>query len=100
MWNSNKHVLLDIEVDGAENIKTLYPDQSLILFIDTPNPKTLVERLKRRNTESEESLQSRIKRIDYEIKKAKRIMDCSVMNINLDLAQKEALTLVEKFLNR
>ncbi len=99
IWDSNMHVLLDIDVDGAENIKKLYPHQSLILFIDSPNPNTLIKRLKKRNTESEESLQSRIKRIDYEIKKAKHIMDCSVMNINLETAQKEALILVKKFLN-
>ncbi|MCY4299606.1 MAG: guanylate kinase [Flavobacteriaceae bacterium] len=99
IWDANKHVLLDIEVDGAENIKKLYAKQSLILFIDTPHPETLIKRLKRRKTESSESLQSRIRRIDYEINKAKRIMDCSVMNIDLEKAQKEALILVENFLN-
>lgn len=100
IWKSNKHVLLDIEVDGAENIKKLYPNQSLVLFIDTPNRRELIKRLKSRKTETEDSLHNRIERINYEIEKGKRIMDFSVMNIDLAIAQREALVLVKKFLNR
>ena len=57
---SGRIVLLVIDVQGAENIKKLYPD-SVLVFILPPSIKELRARLKKRNTETKETLTVRIR---------------------------------------
>jgi guanylate kinase len=54
-----KIVILVIDVQGAEQVRKLYPE-SVHLFILPPSMKALKARLKKRNTESKESLTVRI----------------------------------------
>ncbi|MBP7185032.1 MAG: guanylate kinase, partial [Saprospiraceae bacterium] len=54
LWEAGKTVLFDIDVKGAMNIKKAYPEQSLSIFVQPPSYELLEQRLKRRNTESEE----------------------------------------------
>jgi len=56
---SGKHVVLRVDVQGAETIRDMV-DGALLIFITTRNEEELIQRLKNRNTESEESLQLRI----------------------------------------
>ncbi len=56
---SGKHVVLRVDVQGAETIRDMV-DGALLIFITTRNEKELIQRLRSRNTESEESLQLRI----------------------------------------
>ena len=58
--NSGKIVLLVIDVQGAENITKIYPD-AVLVFILPPSIKELRARLRKRNTESRESLTVRIR---------------------------------------
>ena len=52
-------VVLIIEVEGAKNVKTRYPD-SLCVFIVPPSLEALRERLKNRGTESDEEIEKRL----------------------------------------
>lgn len=61
-----KTVLLEIDVKGALSVKKLFPDAKLI-FIDVPSFEELVNRLKKRRTESEIDLQKRIDRAKMEL---------------------------------
>ena len=54
-----KIVILVIDVQGAEQVRKLYPE-SVHLFILPPSMKALKARLKKRNTESRKSLTVRI----------------------------------------
>ena len=67
LWAVGKHVLFDIDVKGALSIKRRYPDNTTVVFVKVPTLELLVDRLKSRGTESEESLQKRIARIRDEL---------------------------------
>ncbi|MCX8106063.1 MAG: guanylate kinase [Ignavibacterium album] len=63
---NGKTVLLEIDVKGALSVKKLFPD-AILIFIDVPSFEELVERLKKRRTESESDLQKRIDRAKMEL---------------------------------
>ena len=52
-------VILKIEVNGAANIKKIYPD-SVAVFITPPSVEVLEKRLRSRGTESEEDISRRL----------------------------------------
>ena len=63
VWALGKHIVFDIEVKGATNIKSLYGDQCKAIFIKPPSLEILIERLKNRKTETPASLKKRIARV-------------------------------------
>lgn len=48
-------VILEIEIEGAANIKKIIPE-AIFIFIMPPSLKTLIKRLKNRNTDSKEKI--------------------------------------------
>ncbi len=58
---AGKNVILEIEVQGAMNIKAQYPN-AILIFITTKDIETLRERLVSRGTESKEVIQKRLSR--------------------------------------
>ena len=83
-------ILLDVDVNGAINIKKNYPDACLI-FIEPPSREELVKRLSFRG---EEQIELRIKRYDEEIEK-KHIFDYTVINDNLERAYRDFEKIIE-----
>ena len=67
----NKKLIFDIDVLGALNIKRLYPEHALLIFLSPPNLDILEKRLRSRMTESEVEIQTRIDRAEMEMAKAK-----------------------------
>ena len=65
--NSGKNLLLEIEVEGAKNIKAKYPDAVLILLLP-PSYAVQEQRLRGRGTEKEEKILERLNRAREEIK--------------------------------
>lgn len=59
-------VILVIEVEGAGNIKRMYPGATTI-FILPPDMEELERRLRNRGTEDEQTIQRRLKRAETEI---------------------------------
>jgi len=57
---SGMDVALRVDVQGAKTLRGLYPE-ALLIYLATPSEAELVERLKRRRTESPEKLQLRLK---------------------------------------
>ena len=84
---NGKTVLFDIDVNGALSIKKHYP-QAVLIFIKPPSKEVLVERLKKRRSESEEAIRSRLQRMEYEYNKAEQF-DHIVINDDLQRAIKE-----------
>lgn len=82
--NAGKHLILEIEVQGAEQIKAKYPDAKLI-FIMPPNLAELKKRLTERNTENEEAIKLRLAQVDREIAKSKNF-DAKIVNDDLEIA--------------
>jgi len=64
-------VVLEIEVDGAQQVKKKMPD-CVMIFIVPPGKNALYERLRRRGTESEEIIVERIEKANREFKLAHR----------------------------
>lgn len=75
-------VVLKIEVEGAENVRRLYPD-SVSIFLVPPSMHVLEERLRKRSSESEEEIQSRMTIARNEMQHATQY-DYIVVNDRLD----------------
>ena len=80
--DAGHNIILEIEIDGALNVKKLYPD-ALLIFLLPPSIKELEKRLRERGTESEEVIADRIKRASEE-SKVIREYDYVVVNDTID----------------
>ncbi len=92
-----KNIIFDVDVAGATNIKRNYKEQAISIFIKPPGTEELEKRLKSRKTETEESIQKRIKKSKLELTYARRF-DHIVVNDVLDSAKAEVEKLVRDFL--
>jgi guanylate kinase len=63
---SGRHVLLDIEVDGAAQVRLLQPG-AITIFILPSDPRALIERLVRRGSETPQQIRQRLDRAIYEL---------------------------------
>lgn len=97
LWNKGKHIIFDIEVKGATNIKNAYPEKTLAIFINPPSAEILLDRLKKRKTESEASLKKRMARAVQELTYFDKF-DTVLVNDQLEVALAEAEKLVSDFL--
>ncbi len=83
---SGKNLLLEIEVEGARNIKAKYPEAVLVLLLP-PSYSVQEQRLRSRGTETEDKILLRLARAKEEISFA----DCyDYVVYNLDGKDKEA----------
>lgn len=97
LLDSGKHVVFDIDVRGAQSIKAVYGDRSLVVFIRPPSLNTLISRLKARNTESTASLNRRIERMKKEMT-YENAFDTILVNDLLQVALREAEIIVSEFI--
>jgi len=82
-FKNQKSVLLDIDVQGAENIRKIFPKEAVLFFITPPNMEELECRLRSRGTDSEDTIQRRMNHARAEISK-KDLFDHVVINDALD----------------
>ncbi len=99
LWNLKKHIVFDIDVRGAKDIKRKYGKQCLAVFVKPPNFEVHVARLKNRNTESEASLKKRISRIKREMRYENKF-DEVLINDDLETALKGAERLILDFIKK
>ena len=90
---SGRHVVLDIEVQGAQQVRRAYPrPASVSIFVIPPSPRVLIERLRKRRTESEQELRERLAIAVREVETARadvpvrRVFDHILVNDDLDTA--------------
>lgn len=86
--------VFEVDVKGAISIKKAYKN-SVLIFICPPSIEALRERLKSRNTESDEDFKKRIERAEMELS-YKEQFDYLVKNINLKDAVNEVKKIIEK----
>ncbi len=87
--DSGKNLILEIEVEGARNVKEKYPEAILILLLP-PSFATQEQRLRGRGTETEEKILARLEQTKNELKFA-NCYDYVVYNydgMDLDAAKK------------
>lgn len=87
-------VILEIEVDGALQVKKSY-SQAVLIMIAPPNRDELIKRLRGRGTESEEKICERLARTDYEMSKSGSY-DYTVVNDDLNRAVEEIKSIIKK----
>jgi len=80
-------VLLEIEVQGARQVRELYPD-AILAFVEPPNEQALLDRLDKRRRDSAEAIQRRLEIARAEMRQ-KHLYDFSVVNDNLAAAAAE-----------
>ncbi len=96
MLESGKNVILEIEVQGAMQVRSHYPE-GVFVFVIPPSLKELENRLRGRNTESDEVIKKRLERAKQEFALAEKY-NYILMNDNLGdaLAELEAIMKAEK----
>ena len=97
IWKNGHHVLFDVDVQGGMNLKSMYPENSLSIFIMPPSLEELERRLRIRSTENHESLRKRLEKAGMELKFAERF-DRIVINDNLETAVQQIITMVSQYL--
>jgi guanylate kinase len=90
-------VLLEIDVQGALQVRFQYPD-ALMIFVMPPDEQTLLTRLRVRGRESEESILKRFRGAKREIWMAKgsRAFDDMIFNDDIDRAVEEISRLIRQ----
>ena len=96
--DEGKNMLFDVDVVGGLNIKKQYGDQALAIFIMPPSKEKLRERLIKRSTDSEEMIEKRIAKADWEMTFAPQF-DIVIINNILEEAKKQVETIVRHFLS-
>jgi guanylate kinase len=89
--------VFDVDVVGGLNIKKMFGDRALAVFIRPPSFEILESRLRSRATESEENLQKRLKKAKWELS-FENDFDKVIVNNKLEEALKETEILVKDFL--
>lgn len=92
-------ILLDIDVLGALNVKKIFGDDALAIFIRPPSIDVLKERLIKRGTEDNRTIETRIDRAKKEMAYANRF-DNVIINDDLETAYSQIRKLVTNFINQ
>jgi len=95
--NHGKNVIFDVDVVGGLDIKKIYGDEALAIFVQPPSVDELRIRLQNRSTETEEKIQMRIAKAEQELSFASEF-DVIITNNDLTQACKEAENLIRDFL--
>ncbi len=94
---AGENVIFDVDVKGAMSIKRLYGKRALSMFIQPPSIEELRIRLEGRGTDAPEVIEQRLAKAEYELSFANKF-DEVVVNDNLEIAEVEAESLIEDFL--
>lgn len=93
--NAGKNVLLEIDVQGALQVREKISD-AILIFIAPPSLEELEKRLRDRHTETEENLNLRMSNAKKELE-LKDKYDYVIINDDLETASKELRDLILKF---
>ncbi len=96
IWSHGKHVIFDIDVVGGLDIKNIYPDHTLAVFVKPPSIEELKIRLKKRKTETPDKINMRVAKASIELATAPQF-DFIIENNNLEIALKESYDLVASY---
>lgn len=96
--SKGNNVIMDVDVVGGINVKRLYGERALSIFIQPPSEESLKNRLLSRGTDSMEDINNRVAKAKYELGFAPQFDRC-VINDILDVAVEEVRQLIDKFVN-
>jgi guanylate kinase len=97
IWADNRHVIFDVDVKGGVNLKKIFGNQAISVFIMPPSVKELEKRLLARATDDHSKIKIRVDKAIEEMKLAINF-DHIAINDNLERAQNEVYEMVKSFL--
>jgi guanylate kinase len=97
IWTGKKHVIFDVDVRGGINLKSIFGQKAISIFIMPPSVEELERRLIKRATDNSAKIKMRVEKAIEEMKLADQF-DHIIINDNLKKAQDEAIELVQSFL--
>lgn len=92
--SQGKDVVLDIEIQGARNVKRLMPE-AVMVYILPPDMTELKNRLVGRKTEDENSIKVRLQTAYKELREAPELYDFFVVNDMIDSAAAKIENILE-----
>ena len=93
---NKQDLLFDIDVQGAEQVKQLFPKQTVVLFVFPPSTEILEQRLRARGQDSEERIKRRMEIAVGEIEQLKdpTFSDFLLINDSFDQAVEDAKSII------
>ena len=91
--DSGRNVLLDVDVQGGQAVRGVYPD-AVLIFVLPPSIEDLEERLRARGTDREDRINVLLENAQREIA-LMREYDYAVVNDDLETATRKVLAIVE-----
>ena len=88
-------VVLEIEVQGARQVRAAMGDEAVLIFIAPPDPTALRERLSGRGTDSAEAIERRLETAKQELEASQEFKHV-VVNEELDRAADELEAIVRE----
>lgn len=98
IWAKGNAIVFDIDVQGGVNLKRIFGEQALSVFIQAPSVEILRERLIGRGTDTMEAIERRVAKAESEMKFAAGKFDYVLVNDDLKTALAEAEDIVADFL--
>jgi len=99
MLQNGSNVIFDVDVVGGLNIKKHYGQRALSVFVSPPSVEALGERLRIRNTDSNETIIKRLEKAAWEMEFASRF-DYVLVNDDLEKAKQQITEKVKEFLQQ
>ena len=96
IWAKGNIIVFDIDVKGGVNLKKLYGENAVAVFIQPPSVEELRNRLIGRGTDSAEAIERRVAKAEEELTYASKY-DIVLINDKLDEAFLTAEKIVEEF---
>lgn len=98
IWAKGHTIIFDIDVQGGVNLKRIFGEQALSVFIQAPSVEILRERLVGRGTDTAEAIEKRVAKAASEMEFAAGKFDYTLINDDLQTALAEAERVVGGFL--
>jgi guanylate kinase len=97
IWEEGKTVIFDVDVIGGLNLKKMFGEKALAIFVQPPSFDELEKRLRDRSTETEDKINQRMNKARTELTKATEF-DIVLVNDDLQQAIVTAKGIVEHFI--
>jgi guanylate kinase len=96
IWSSGKNVIFDVDVKGGLNLKKYFGDRALAVFVKVPSLEILEQRLRGRETETDDVISRRLFKAKFE-RTFEDQFDSTLLNEDLEQSVKEAQRLYRDF---
>ena len=100
IWAKGHAIVFDIDVQGGVNLKRIFGEQALSIFIQAPSVEVLRERLVGRGTDTAEAIEKRVAKAASEMEFAAGKFDHVLVNDDLAAAFAEAEQIIDEFLKK